>query len=119
MKKKFKNIEEINISVDTIDNLINKGLIERPDFIKIDVEGVEMDVLDGMIETLTNYKPELFIEVHGVNLEQKEFNARNLLNCLTQNNYSIYHIESGKILSSSDFSIAKSGHIYCSPIRSL
>ena len=94
-------------------------MIERQDFVKIDVEGAEMEVLDGMIETVSKYKPELFIEVHGTNLEQKEFNARNILNYLTQNNYSIYHIESGKTLCFSDFSIAKSGHIYCSPIKVL
>ena len=119
MKKNFKNVKEISISVDTIDNLINKGQIERPDFVKIDVEGAEMDVLEGMIETVSKYKPELFIEIHGANLEQKKSIARNLLNYMTQNNYSIYHVELGEMLCSSDFSIIKSGHIYCSRYSSI
>lgn len=113
MKGNSKLAKEISISVDTIDNLISKGKIERPDFVKIDVEGVEMDVLEGMIETVRNNKPKLFIEIHGADLEQKISNAKNIINYLIQNKYSIYHVELGEKVYSSNFSIAKSGHIYC------
>lgn len=36
-----------------------------PDFIKIDVEGAEMEVLRGAENVLRNHQPKLFIEVHG------------------------------------------------------
>ena len=58
--------EEINVvSVDYF--ILNKGFT-LPDFIKIDVEGLEFDVLEGMRNTLKNKKPELFIELHGATM---------------------------------------------------
>lgn len=39
----------------------------RVDFIKIDVEGMEMDVLRGLAATIAASKPRLFVEVDNVN----------------------------------------------------
>lgn len=44
----------------TLDSLARKPL----DFIKIDVEGAEMDVLRGARHTLESLKPAVFVEVH-------------------------------------------------------
>lgn len=35
----------------------------KPDFIKIDVEGMELRVLDGLAKTISNHRPTLFVEV--------------------------------------------------------
>jgi FkbM family methyltransferase len=43
------------------------------DFIKIDVEGMEMDVLAGLEQTLTKHRPTLFVEVEHIN--RAEFDA--------------------------------------------
>jgi FkbM family methyltransferase len=45
----------------------------KPDIIKIDVEGFEMDVLNGSKNTLL-YKPKLIIEVHSKNLKEQVIN---------------------------------------------
>lgn len=39
--------------------------IPKPDFIKIDVEGFEIDVINGALETIRRHKPGIFIEVHS------------------------------------------------------
>ncbi|MGH3684421.1 MAG: FkbM family methyltransferase [Pseudonocardiaceae bacterium] len=39
-----------------------------PSFVKIDVQGVELDVIRGATETLTRYRPTLFIEAPSVEL---------------------------------------------------
>ncbi len=54
-----------SITVDTvsIDDLIDKKLIEPPTFVKIDVEGAEIDVLNGMSQTIKEYQPMIIYEV--------------------------------------------------------
>jgi hypothetical protein len=37
----------------------------NPDVIKIDVEGVELDVLRGATETLRKIRPRVLVEIHG------------------------------------------------------
>jgi hypothetical protein len=44
---------------------------DRPDFLKIDVEGAEYDVLRGAYRLLTEHRPALVIEVHSRELERQ------------------------------------------------
>lgn len=41
-----------------------------PDFIKLDVEGAEFDVLQGAAAMIERRHPHLVVEVHSVELEQ-------------------------------------------------
>jgi hypothetical protein len=45
-----------------IDDLLKAGQLPAPSFVKIDVEGAEGQVLQGMRRTLASAKPALFIE---------------------------------------------------------
>ena len=40
----------------------------RIDFLKIDVEGMEIDVLEGLKRTITEQRPRIFIEVDNSNV---------------------------------------------------
>ena len=42
----------------------------RPTFIKIDVEGMEMDVLAGGMKLIEELKPSMYVEVHETNYER-------------------------------------------------
>jgi hypothetical protein len=53
-------IEELQVEVDTLDNIIPKDL--KIDFIKIDVEGGEFGVLKGARRILENSKPLVVFE---------------------------------------------------------
>ena len=49
----------------TVDCLMESYNLTRLDVVKIDVDGGEVDVLEGMRETLSRFHPHLAIEVHS------------------------------------------------------
>jgi FkbM family methyltransferase len=51
------------IKAATLDDYIEKHKLQAPDFIKIDVEGHEFNVLQGASNTLQTHTPILFIEI--------------------------------------------------------
>lgn len=69
LKKKPEGSDDLSyfgsVEIRSIDNL---ALRDDPDFIKIDVEGMEIDVLSGMIETIAKCRPPIFIEVNSGNV---------------------------------------------------
>ncbi len=53
--------EGIDIKVDSIDSFVRRRGIEKIDFIKLDVEGAEFEVLKGAEETLVKHRPQLAV----------------------------------------------------------
>ena len=58
------------ITVVTIDQLVARATIRPPSLMKIDVEGSEVEVIDGALKTLTQWSPKLVIATHGNSLRQ-------------------------------------------------
>jgi FkbM family methyltransferase len=52
------------VQIERLDDLVASGL-PAPDFMKIDTEGHEAEVLLGAAETLRSRQPEIFVELHG------------------------------------------------------
>jgi FkbM family methyltransferase len=77
-----KDSRTIEIEVDSLDSELAASGLPQPDLVKIDVEGLEMDVLRGMNETLSKRRPNLFIEVHGADTQSKDDNAREVVTFL-------------------------------------
>ena len=105
------------VKVYPLDVYIEENNLPKPDFVKIDVEGVEYNVLLGMKNTISKYNPSLFIEIHGVDVKSKIENVQKIVEFLDLYGYSIYHVESGKTISTKTPQIAKSGHIFCTKKR--
>ena len=78
------NNEKIIKSV-SLDSVV-QSLSLKPKFIKIDVEGAEFDVLQGMQETLKKYKPEIMLEKHP-SLVPKNITLKDIDNFLIKNGY--------------------------------
>lgn len=107
-KRMSKNVcNSFMVEVDSVDNLIEAKEILNPDFVKIDTEGFEMEVLKGMKETISKYKPFLLIELHG-GLKKE------MLDFILGNQYSIYCIETQKKITSLE-GFTKNSHLYCKP----
>ncbi len=105
--------EAIPVKMDSLDHQISANHLPKPNLVKIDVEGLEKDVLLGMNETIKDRKPKLFIEIHGVDVKSKTENAQKVTEFLLARKYSIYHIESGTEITSGNCHVAKEGHLYC------
>lgn len=65
------NYVEENVKGDTaLSTLDSLSINDKIDFIKIDVEGYEYEVLKGMEKTIAKDKPMLFIEIFDVNYDR-------------------------------------------------
>ncbi|MGL5074391.1 MAG: FkbM family methyltransferase [Waterburya sp.] len=53
----------VTIELVTIDDLIAQNQIQPPNFVKVDIEGAELDALKGMTETIKQYKPIIIYEI--------------------------------------------------------
>jgi FkbM family methyltransferase len=84
------------VEIYPLDEYILADSLPDPDFVKIDVEGYECNVLLGMQETLRRRKPSLFVEIHGADNAQKLEHLGKVVRLLTSHNYEIQEITSGQ-----------------------
>jgi FkbM family methyltransferase len=59
------------VSTETLDSYCTRNNI-KPDFLKIDVEGNELRVFQGGIETLKKYKPKIIVEIEARHVGQEK-----------------------------------------------
>ena len=86
--------------------------LDAPDFVKIDVEGFELEVLKGSVRTLER-RPDLFLEMHGVDLADKRRRVAAIVDFLWDLGYrNILHVESGSSISPQNAGLAAQGHLY-------
>jgi FkbM family methyltransferase len=60
--------QKIQVRTVSLDGLHQRGIIQPPAVIKIDVEGAELAVLRGAENLLTKHHPALFMEIHSAAL---------------------------------------------------
>lgn len=80
----------INATQVTLDSWVKDMGLSRLDFLKMDIQGGEKDVLDGAEETLRRFRPKIFTEADN------DSDLGSLYATLKRSRYSIYHIE-GKL----------------------
>ena len=76
----------ILVQVETLDRFLNGG---KADFVRMDVEGYEMNVLKGMERILSNHAPRMFIEIHRDKLRGYGSSQREVMEYLSRFGYSI------------------------------
>jgi FkbM family methyltransferase len=102
------------ISITSLDDDIREMGLPAPDFIKIDIEGGELDALVGARHTLITHKPQLFLEMHGETMNLKRKNVAAIVACLHELGYrGIRHVESGAGITVGNSALAAEGHLYC------
>jgi FkbM family methyltransferase len=109
--RKLPKSKTVNVQVDSIDHLISKHHLPSPNLVKIDVQGLEFQVLNGMQQTIKQNSPNLFVEIHAIPyLTWREDNLLKIMKFLERNNYRFIHVESGKAVISEIFMADE--HIY-------
>lgn len=84
--------ENGKIEIIVPDNILENE--KRVDFIKIDVEGYELEVLKGLKNTIQKFHPKIFLEYSPYYYELKDENiSREIVEFLLENNYRITDLE--------------------------
>ncbi len=99
--------DKTEVEIDTLDTSMQKYNVTNPSIIKIDVEGYELNVLKGGIETIKKYKPALFIELDDNNLKEQGSNAGDLIQFLLALEYKIVNAATGNVVNDN------SNHAHC------
>ena len=63
--------QKVRIKTMTLDNFVKEYKIERVDFIKIDAEGAEREIIKGARETIKNFKPRMAIAAYHLPDDKK------------------------------------------------
>jgi FkbM family methyltransferase len=86
----------IRIKTVTIDRLVEDQKLPVS-FIKIDVQGAELLVLQGAVQTIKRFQPRIIIEIHEPSLAEFNVTPSEVLQFLANCNYDFYLLENGKL----------------------
>lgn len=96
-KKENNQTATTNIKAITLDEFVHKNNIQQIDFMKIDVEGFEKNVLYGGKQTLQKFKPIMFIEVNDKAQQAQAFSGKLLIELLESLHYQVFTTD-GKLI---------------------
>ncbi|MEW8382582.1 MAG: FkbM family methyltransferase, partial [Candidatus Thiodiazotropha taylori] len=94
----------ITVPLRTIDSLVDSGEIEKVDFIKLDVEGYELDVLLGAAQSIQKFQPKL-----AISLYHKPNDIFELITYI-RDTYPFYHLHIGHYTIHNEETV-----LYCAP----
>ncbi|BAU63254.1 methyltransferase FkbM family protein [Stanieria sp. NIES-3757] len=81
------------VEIVSIDELINQGQLTPPNVVKIDVEGAELDVLQGMLQTIKQYRPIIIYEVDADKVDSFQQKNELIAALIASLNYQIVPLE--------------------------
>lgn len=67
----LSQVGELKVKLASLDEMLATGEILPPDFMKIDVEGAEFEVIQGAQKILEKYHPTLFLDTHNRTAHQQ------------------------------------------------
>lgn len=79
--------------------------LDKCDFIKIDCEGAEPDILEGATETIKKFKPILFIEINNEALERNGYRCNDVFDKLNIFGYSYRNIYESEKMEGTQYDI--------------
>jgi len=93
-RKRF--IQDIDLKV--FDDVVPELKLQRMDFMKIDVEGSELDVLKGSYKTIKHFRPWIMLEVSDITYETAGYSVGDIIKFFEPLKYSCFAIGKGGTL---------------------
>ena len=100
-----REINGVEVDINTIDNFVSSMELASVDFIKIDAEGAEYDVLKGGIDVFNALRPFCILAIHPEPIAKKGDKMEDIYDLLVQLNYKIFH--NNEFISKSSFCAKK------------
>jgi len=97
----------------TLDSYVEDKKLDSIDFIKIDVEGFEYNVLKGAKQTIIKYRPKMFIELGNNILLRQGSSSQQVVKFLESYSYQITNVNTQAIVLSTDNFIDSHFDILC------
>src|SRR3990167_6167056 len=89
----------------TLDEVISRLQLSRVNFIKIDCEGFEVDILAGAEQTIKTDKPVMVIEINPGALKRREQSPADIFRFLTDHGYAYSNIYPGQPMEGNQYDI--------------
>jgi FkbM family methyltransferase len=86
----------VKIDVISLDSLLKSHTLDIS-FIKIDVQGAELLVLQGAVKIIERFHPSFIVEIHEPSLADFNVKAEDVLSFLTNLGYSMHLLEKGRL----------------------
>jgi len=97
----------IPVKTITIDKYIEENNISNIDFIKCDIEGAELLMLKGAVNSLRKFKPKLLLELNEQWTERLNYNPKEVIDLLKELNYEYQIVGEDKKIHSSSGDLEK------------
>ena len=91
----FPGQVEVAVTVETLDDLCARADLTRLDFIKIDVEGAELRVLEGGEHAIETFKPAMLIEIEARHTARYGYSPADIVGWLAKRDYAMHAWQDG------------------------
>ncbi|MDX8034699.1 FkbM family methyltransferase [Lentzea sp. BCCO 10_0856] len=85
--EEFDQHLDVLVKTDTLDHFVEEHGIGKLDFVKADVEGAELRVLEGAAGTIERLKPAFLLEIEERHVERFGYHAKDVAEFLTERGY--------------------------------
>jgi len=79
--------KEIKVSKRKLDDLMNDQNLDNIDFLKIDIEGGELNMLKGAEKLIEKYKPKMLLEIVDIHCDRFKYSPEDVCNFLINKGY--------------------------------
>lgn len=86
----FADQLDVVVDVVTLDDLCTRAGLTRLDFVKIDVEGGELNVLRGGEQAVRTFRPTMLIEIEARHIERYRHSTDDVVGWLTRHGYTMH-----------------------------